>query len=111
MEVLLKRGDIVVNWKDYEERTPLICATDVLPDDSVNDPEQVVRLLLEHECIDANSKYNYGRTSLSYVANYRYEEAIKLLLEHGDVDANSCDDDGHSPLLWATSGYYAEFWN
>ncbi len=52
------------------------------------------------ETVDQNDKF--GRTPLSWAAEYGREQAVHLLLEHGDVAAHSRDYDGQTPLSWAS---------
>ena len=63
--------------------------------------ESVVRLLLERNDVDANSKDKDAQTPLTLAAIGGHENAVRLLLERNDVDANSKDKHGHTPLTWA----------
>ena len=63
--------------------------------------EAVVKLLLDKEGVDPDSKDNYGRTPLSWAAEKGHEAVVKLLLEKDGVDPDSKDNDGQTPLSWA----------
>ncbi|KAG7403026.1 Serine/threonine-protein phosphatase 6 regulatory ankyrin repeat subunit C [Fusarium oxysporum f. sp. rapae] len=63
--------------------------------------EEVVKLLLEKEGVDPDSKDDFGRTPLSRAAQNGYEEVVKLLLEKDGVDSDSNDNDDVTPLSWA----------
>jgi ankyrin repeat protein len=62
---------------------------------------KIVRLLLEQEGVDANSKDRYNRTPLWIAAFSGHEAVVQILLEHEGVDADSKDSDGQTPLSWA----------
>ena len=62
---------------------------------------ECVRLLLERENVDADSKDNDGRSPLSWAAESEDEPIVRLLLERMDVEADSKDNNGDSPLSWA----------
>jgi hypothetical protein len=63
--------------------------------------EEVVKLLLGHPGVEADSKDIYGRTPLSYAAEEGNEEVVKLLLGRPGVEADSKDVYGGSPLSYA----------
>jgi hypothetical protein len=61
-----------------------------------------VKLLVEHNHVDVNSKVNLdGQTLLSWAANGGHVAVVELLLGRDDVDANSKDSTGRTPLSWA----------
>ena len=66
--------------------------------------EAVVKLLVEWDDVEADSKVNGGRTPLSRVAFWGgggvHEAVVKLLVERDDVEADSKDYGGRMPLLW-----------
>lgn len=66
-----------------------------------NEHEAVVKVLIERDDVDADSKDNAGRTPLSYAAWNGRKALVKLLLEAGKVDADSKDSFGHTPLWYA----------
>ncbi|OAF62704.2 hypothetical protein VC83_01210 [Pseudogymnoascus destructans] len=61
----------------------------------------MVRLLLEKNGIDANSKDNNSRTALSWAAQGGNEEVLGLLLREEGIDVNSKDNNGWTALSWA----------
>jgi hypothetical protein len=61
----------------------------------------VVKLLLDMDTVETDSKDKYSRTPLSHAAEKGYETIVKLLLDTGIVDANSKDNSGRTPLLYA----------
>ncbi|KAB2568639.1 Ankyrin repeat domain-containing protein 50 [Lasiodiplodia theobromae] len=63
--------------------------------------EAVVRLLLETDKVDVNSKDNNGQTALSSAAQKGHEAVARLLLETGKADLNSKDNSGRTALSWA----------
>jgi ankyrin repeat protein len=63
--------------------------------------EAVVKLLLDKEGVDPNSKANNGQTPLSWAARYGHEAVVKLLLDKEGVDPDSKANDGRTPLSWA----------
>lgn len=58
----------------------------------------VVKLLLDKEGVDVNSKDSFGRTPLSRAAEIWHEAVFKLLLDKEGVDANPKDSFGRTPL-------------
>ncbi|KAF8417386.1 hypothetical protein EV426DRAFT_376156 [Tirmania nivea] len=79
-------------------RTPLSYAAE-------NGHKDVVRLLVEREDVDADSKNKSGRTPLSYAAENGHKDAVvRLLVEREDVDADSKDSEGLTPLSIAAGG-------
>jgi ankyrin repeat protein len=65
--------------------------------------EAVVRLLLERESVDADSKNEDDRTPLSWAAAKGHEAVVRLLLERESVDADYKDKYGQTPLWWAAA--------
>ncbi|MCJ1315728.1 hypothetical protein MMC15_001048 [Xylographa vitiligo] len=63
--------------------------------------DAIVRLLLDREDVDANSRDRFGLTALSVAAREGHEATISLLLKQKDIQVNSKDDEGRTPLLWA----------
>ena len=89
--------------QDSDRRTPLSWAAE-------RGHEAVVKLLLETDKVDVDSKDNYdGRTPLSWAAERGHEAVVKLLLETGKVDVDSKDSQyGRTPLsLAAMRGHEA----
>ena len=74
-----------VDSKDDDGRTPLSWAAE-------NGHSEVVKLLLEKEGIDLDSKdIEYGQTPLSWAAENGHSEVVKLLLEKEGIDLDSKD--------------------
>jgi ankyrin repeat protein len=63
-----------------------------------------VRLLLEVNSVDPNSKSKYGKTPLSWAAVKGHEPVVKLLLVVDSVDPDSKDMDGETPSSKAAAG-------
>ena len=65
---------------------------------------EVVRILLEYNLTDINSKDDYGWTPLLLASgghNFKDGSTLRLLLEHG-ADINVKDGNGLTPLQWAS---------
>ncbi|EXL63975.1 hypothetical protein FOPG_19755 [Fusarium oxysporum f. sp. conglutinans race 2 54008] len=64
--------------------------------------EAIVKLLLNTEGVDVNSKDKDGMTPLSWAAMNRHNKNIvELLLNTRGVDVDSKNKDGRTPLSWA----------
>ncbi len=61
--------------------------------------EQVVKLLLARDDIEADSKSSGCRTPLSYAIDRRHKDIAKLFLSRDDVETDSRDARGRTPLL------------
>ena|SRR5947209_3420468 len=80
--------------KDINGHTPLAWT-------ARNRHEAVVKLLLDKEGVDPDSKDTiYGQTPLSLAAESGHEAVVKLLLDKG-VNPDSKETDGRTPLSWA----------
>lgn len=66
-----------------------------------NGNEFALRLLLEQEGVDVDSKDHRGQTPLSLASGNGREEVVQRLLEREGVDVNSRDIGGRTPLSWA----------
>ena len=89
--------------KDVDDRTPLSWA-------AASGHEPIVRLLVEREDVDVDSKDNvHGRTPLSWAAISGHEPVVQLLVGRENVDSDSKDSlYGRTPLSWAAaSGHEA----
>jgi len=86
--------DNIWNIEDNAGRTPLSWAAG-------QGHEAAVRLLVEREDVDADSKDTNDRTPLLWAAEGGHEAVVRLLVEREDVDADSMDIDGQTPLSWA----------
>lgn len=94
--LLIEDGDtnIGVNSKDDDGRTPLSLA-------AKEGHEEVVRLLLKREDVNADPKDDCGRSPLSWAAQNGHESVVRLLVEQNDIDFNLKDEDGRTPLSLA----------
>jgi ankyrin repeat protein len=61
----------------------------------------VVKLLLDKEGVDPDSKDSSGKTPLSWAAEKGHEAVVKMLLDKEGVDPDSKDIYGQTPLSWA----------
>ncbi|RFU32928.1 hypothetical protein B7463_g3428, partial [Scytalidium lignicola] len=61
---------------------------------------ETIRFMLENG-FNPDTKENFGRTPLSWVAEYGHEAVVKLLVERNDVESDSKDKYGRTPLVWA----------
>lgn len=78
-------------------RTPLLLA-------AKEGHEAVVKLLLEKQGVELNSKDNNSQTPLSLAAERGYGAVVRLLLAKDGVDPDPKDNSGHTPLSFATFG-------
>jgi hypothetical protein len=58
--------------------------------------EAVVRLLVERDDVEADSKDENGRTPLWWAAERGHEAVVRLLVERDDVEADLKDENGCS---------------
>jgi ankyrin repeat protein len=65
--------------------------------------EQIVRLLLERQDVDPDSRDKYNRTPLSYAAGSGCVEIVQLLLQHSGVQPNLKNINDRTPLSYAAS--------
>ncbi|OBT62628.1 hypothetical protein VE03_08515 [Pseudogymnoascus sp. 23342-1-I1] len=63
--------------------------------------ETVVKLLLDIDKVDADSKDEDGQTALFWAARNGHKAVVKLLLDSGKIDADSKNKSGQTPLLLA----------
>ncbi|OBT59915.1 hypothetical protein VE03_10522, partial [Pseudogymnoascus sp. 23342-1-I1] len=92
------KEDADVDAKDTpNNRTPLNWAAE-------NGHGAVVKLLLDTDNVDADSKNEVGLTPLFLTAENGHEAVVKLPLGTGKVDADSKDRYGQSLLLLAARG-------
>ncbi|KAF4416310.1 hypothetical protein FACUT_12671 [Fusarium acutatum] len=61
---------------------------------------KIVSQLLDG-CAEADVKDDFGRTPLSYAAEYGHKDTVELLMKHADTDTDSTDEQGRTPLVWA----------
>ena len=83
-----------VNLKTGSGRTPLLLA-------ALGGHEEVVKLLLERNEVDADLKDDQDESPLSYALILGHEKVVELLLKRNDVKADSRDGYGRSPLSYA----------
>ncbi|PWI64148.1 hypothetical protein PCL_12100 [Purpureocillium lilacinum] len=69
---------------------------------AVRECTTIVTTLLTQGDEAVDQKDKFGRTPLSWAAEYGREQAVRLLLEHDDVAADSRDYCGRTPLSWAS---------
>jgi len=94
VEILLQSCDNN-DLKDSLGGTPLLWA-------AWNGHEAVVKMLLDTEKVDVNSKNIYGRTPLLWAARYGHDAVVKMLLDTEKADVNSKDNYSWMPLSWAS---------
>ncbi|KFY29889.1 hypothetical protein V493_02217 [Pseudogymnoascus sp. VKM F-4281 (FW-2241)] len=75
-------------------RTPLLLA-------AKDGHEAVVKLLLEKQGVEPNSKDNNSQTPLSLAAESGYGAVVRLLPAKDSVDPDPKDSYGQTPLSWA----------
>ncbi|OBT64232.1 hypothetical protein VE03_06864 [Pseudogymnoascus sp. 23342-1-I1] len=86
---------MAANSTDRYGRTPLAFAAS-------EGHTAIMRLLVERDDVDLDSKDIYGRTPLSSAALEGREAAVKLLLGLDGVGINTKDKRGRTPLSWAS---------
>jgi ankyrin repeat protein len=95
-------------WSNvFETRTWLPVSSSTILIASYLDLAAIVRLCLDTETADVDSKDSqYNQTPLSWAAEKGHEGVVALLLDTGNVDVNSRDTIRFTPLLWAARGGY-----
>ena len=89
-----------MDQKDETDRTPLSWAAEY-------GHESVVRMLIEREEVDINSKDNrYEKTPLSWAAEKGHEAVVQLLIKRDGVEINSRDMCGRTFLSVAAEQAY-----
>jgi WD40 repeat protein len=79
---------------DQDGWIPMCCA-------ATNGSSAVIKLLLEMEITDINTKDRNGQTPLISALSNDFLEVAELLLESGKADINATDDTRRTPLSWA----------
>jgi ankyrin repeat protein len=98
VELLLAINGIESDSKDDCGLTPLSWAAQ-------NGHEMVVKMLLEKDTVDPNSRdIVYGRTPLSWGAERGHEVVVSLLLANYGIEPNSTDNYGRTPLFLGFTG-------
>jgi ankyrin repeat protein len=93
LKLLVETGNVDVDSKDSEGRTPLFWA-------AAKGHEVVVKLLVETGNVDVNSKDSEGRTPLCWAAENGHKAVVNLLLEY-KADASIKGRRDQTPLLTA----------
>ncbi|KAF7247634.1 Inversin [Varanus komodoensis] len=91
----------LLNWQDYEGRTPLHFA---VADGNV----AVVDLLTSYEGCNVTSYDNLFRTPLHWAALLGHAQIVHLLLERNKVRTIPSDSQGATPLHYAAQSNFAE---
>ncbi|KAI5814639.1 hypothetical protein BZA77DRAFT_356429 [Pyronema omphalodes] len=103
---LLLRKNVNVNLADGNGRTALSWASKNGHDSvlwaSTEGHSSVVKLLLQSEFIDINSKDNCGWTALLWASEIGHDSVIDLLLQSAGIDINLTDKDDRTALAWAS---------
>ena len=96
IKLLLEMGEIGVNHRDADDRTPLSWAAE-------NGHDAVVRLLLGTGEVEVDQKNREGRTPLWLATSNGHVTIVKLLYETGRVDLFAVDRFHRTPLFIAAS--------
>ncbi|KAG9399050.1 hypothetical protein AC1031_012485 [Aphanomyces cochlioides] len=91
VKLLLKRGDIDVNWRDCNGLSPLHQATK-------DGHTEVVHALLSNDKIDVNAKDNRNSSPLHTAVTHGCLDIVKLILGHGAINLSAKQKDGHTAL-------------
>ncbi|XP_042332532.1 inversin isoform X2 [Sceloporus undulatus] len=91
----------LLNWQDYEGRTPLHFA---VADGNV----AVVDLLTSYEGCNVTSYDNLFRTPLHWAALLGHAQIVDLLLERNKIGTIPSDSQGATPLHYAAQSNFAE---
>jgi ankyrin repeat domain-containing protein 50 len=96
-QTLLENGAIV-DAKDEEGRTPLMCA-------AKGGSVEIMQLLLDRNA-NLDMQDENGDTALHWAAADGHEEAVRLLIHQG-AKLDERDDKGKTALFWAVEGGFA----
>ncbi|XP_020851191.1 inversin isoform X2 [Phascolarctos cinereus] len=91
----------LLNWQDYEGRTPLHFA---VADGNVT----VVDILTSYESCNITSYDNLFRTPLHWAALLGHAQIVHLLLERNKLGTIPSDSQGATPLHYASQSNFAE---
>jgi len=62
---------------------------------------QLVSVLFRWKYVNPDERDHYGKTPLTWAAEYGRDSVVKLLLGRKDVSPDRSDNDGRTPLSWA----------
>ncbi|XP_048117745.1 inversin isoform X3 [Alosa alosa] len=91
----------LLNWQDYEGRTPLHFAVAV-------GNEEVVKALTSYEGCSVTAYDNLFRTPLHWAALLGHSQIVHLLLERNKSGSNPSDSQGATPLHYGAQSNYAD---
>ncbi|KAI8721955.1 NACHT domain-containing protein [Fusarium sp. LHS14.1] len=97
MRALLATGQVAVDCRDSQKRTPLSYAAEY-------GHESIVRELPATGKANINSMDHEGQTPLHCAAERGHEGVVQQLLATGKADVNSRDRDKRTPLSYAAEG-------
>ena len=89
--------NINVNTTDELGKTALMLASEKRYNDGI------VKLLVNHQEIDANIQDNEGKTALMHGVSSGYYKNVELLLQHPRIDVNKRDNEGKTALMQAVA--------
>jgi ankyrin repeat protein len=87
---LLLKANVSTEYKDNDDRTPLLCAVE-------NNRPDIVELLLLNKA-DWNARDKMKRSALHIAASDRHTRVIPKLLGIPDIDVNAQDENCETPL-------------
>lgn len=91
----------LLNWQDYEGRTPLHFAVAV-------GNQEVVKALTSYEGCSVTAYDNLFRTPLHWAALLGHAQIVHLLLERNKSASNPSDSQGATPLHYGAQSNYAD---
>ncbi|KAL2083920.1 hypothetical protein ACEWY4_019438 [Coilia grayii] len=91
----------LLNWQDYEGRTPLHFAVAV-------GNQEVVKVLTSYEGCSVTAYDNLFRTPMHWAALLGHAQIVYLLLERNKSGSNPSDSQGATPLHYGAQSNYAD---
>ncbi|XP_063055740.1 inversin isoform X2 [Engraulis encrasicolus] len=91
----------LLNWQDYEGRTPLHFAVAV-------GNQEVVKVLTSYEGCSVTAYDNLFRTPMHWAALLGHAQIVHLLLERNKSGSNPSDSQGATPLHYGAQSNYAD---